>query len=174
MTEDQLCELFAEKVKDVPQFTAWLLRLTKFAPYASHARLLHDEQMSIRPRNRWWRHWWCNAPGLTKQGRETDIFMVFEVTEPIPFRFALHVENKLGNGRFTDGQAQDYSVRASAMTDRADYLNHTDFTTILLAPKKFVDRFPIESEQFDVFLSYADVSTWIPQFKHECISSRKL
>jgi hypothetical protein len=164
LTEDDLCELFAERVKDSPEFAAWLLRRTKFFPYARHARLLHEEQMSIRPRKRWWRHWWCEAPGLAKSGRETDIFMVFEVERPSPFRFALHIENKLDNGRFTDGQAQDYAVRANAMTNEADYLDHADFATILLAPEKFVERFPKECGLFDAFVSYDDVAQMIPEF----------
>jgi hypothetical protein len=92
LTEDQLCETFAEGVKEIPEFTRWLLEKTKFAPYATRCHLLHHGQMAIRPRKRWWRHWWCHVPEL-RMDRETDIFMVLE-TRPDAKRLALHVENK--------------------------------------------------------------------------------
>src|SRR4051812_24161762 len=122
LTEDQLCELFAERMKDSPAFAAWILRRTKFAPFAESARLLHEEQMSIRPRKRWWRHWWCDAPGLQKTGRETDIFMVFEIDSTEPFRFAVHCENKRDTYKFGEGQAEDYEPRAKHMLQKDEYL----------------------------------------------------
>lgn len=162
LTEDHLCELFADKVTASPDFAAWILNQTKFSPFARNARLLHEQQMSIRPRKRWWRHWWCNAPGLRKSGRETDIFMVFEADA---IRFALHFENKRDDYKFSEGQAEDYEVRAAHMLQKAEYLNHSDFATVLLATSSFRARFPADCELFDVFISYEDIGTFVPEFR---------
>jgi hypothetical protein len=162
LTEDQLCEIFAEGVKDVPEFSKWLLRKTKFAPFAACCRLLHQEQMEIRPRKQWWRHWWCHVPELTK-ARETDIFMVFE-TIPGTDRFALHIENKRDNYRFNEGQAAAYGPRAKHMLGKIDFLSHTDFSTVLLAPRSFKARFEVDCALFDVFIAYEEVAHFLPVF----------
>src|SRR4051812_30696485 len=128
-TEDHLCELFSEAVKELPEFASWVLCRTKFMPYAQNVRLLHEEQMSIRPRKRWWRHWWCHVPELAKD-RETDLFLVFETLQPEPLRFCLHIENKRDNYRFNKGQAMAYAPRARHMLGKGEFLNYTDFSTI--------------------------------------------
>ncbi len=162
LTEDQLCEAFAEGVKEIPDFSAWLLQRTKFAPLAKSCRLLHREQMAIRPRKRWWRHWWCRVPELQKD-RETDIFMVFETVSDRA-RFALHIENKRDNYQFNEGQAAAYAPRARHMLGKPQFLNYTDFSTILLAPLGFKVRFEDDCALFDVFVAYEEVANYLPVF----------
>jgi hypothetical protein len=162
LTEDQLCEAFAEGVKEIPEFSIWLLEKTKFAPFARGCRLLHREQMAIRPRKRWWRHWWCHVPELEKD-RETDIFMVFEITCGAN-RFALHIENKRDNYRFNEGQAAAYAPRAKHMMGKAEFLSHSDFSTILLAPRCFKARFELDCALFDVFIAYEEAALFVPAF----------
>jgi hypothetical protein len=84
MNEDELCEIFAKRVKEIPSFAAWILLQTKFSDHANSTRLLHEEQMSLRSRKHWWRHWWCYVPELQKES-ETDVFMVLEAPGSIPF-----------------------------------------------------------------------------------------
>lgn len=160
--EDDLCRAFAEALKEQPEFASWVLARTKFATHASNARLLHKEQMSIRPRKHWWRHWWCHVPELAKD-RETDIFTVFEL--PGGARIALHIENKRDVSRFTDGQAQAYAPRARHMLGKADYLNYGDFETMLIAAVAFRNRFPSDCSLFDVFISYEEIAGFVPLFK---------
>jgi hypothetical protein len=162
LTEDQLCGDFAEGVKDVPEFMVWVLGKTKFAPLATACRLLHREQMAIRPRKQWWRHWWCHVPELGMD-RETDIFLVFEVSGGAS-RFAMHIENKRDNYRFNEGQAAAYAPRAKHMLDRPEFLDHSDFTTVLLAPRGFKERFEPDCAHFDVFIAYEEVSRFLPSF----------
>lgn len=164
LTEDALCEIFADAVRDNRDFMTWLLEQTKFAPHAQSARLLHEEQMSIRPRKRWWRHWWCHVKELEKD-RETDIFMVFEANaDQQPFRFSVHVENKRGIGKFENGQAFAYAVRANQMLNLAAYLSHHEYTTILVAPKQFADKYPADRDLFDVFISYQNLALHLPSY----------
>ncbi len=142
---------FADGVRDSPELRLWLLSETKFS-----------ERMSIRPRKRWWRHWWCVVPGLEK-ARETDIFMVFEAP-PDRHRFALHIENKRDRYKFNDGQAAAYTPRAQSMLNKPEYLSHSDYQTVLLAPSRFRDRHEAEASLFDIFISYEAVARFLPAF----------
>ncbi|MCF8469931.1 MAG: hypothetical protein K9G30_04045 [Parvibaculum sp.] len=160
--EDRLCHLFAERVKNSQEFQSWVLSQTKFGGYPNHVRLLHEEQMSIRPRKEWWRHWWCHIPELNKD-RETDIFMVFENTET-KRRFALHCENKTEGYKFSDGQAEAYAIRAKHMANKAKYLNYEDYQTVLIAPNSFREKFRTECEAFEVHISYENIAKSIPEY----------
>ena len=162
LSEDQLCEIFADGVRDSSELRFWLLRKTKFARHADECRLLDEEQMSVRPRKRWWRHWWCHVHELAKD-RETDIFMVFEVKSPFK-RFAFHVENKLANSKFEEGQAEAYKPRGRQMLNQPAYLSHSDFQTVLLAPQNFRDRNTEKADLFDVFIAYEDVAKFLSAY----------
>src|SRR5258708_1300714 len=153
-SEDELCLAFAERAKEFPQFASWILTRTKFRKHADHVRLLHEEQMNIRPRTFWWRHWWCHIPELSKD-RETDIFMVFEIEETKQ-RFALHIENKKDNGHFAEGQAEAYRIRAQHMANKMEYLSYEDFETILIAPAAFIGKYGAACNFFDTRISYEE------------------
>jgi len=162
--EDQLCSAFAEMLRRSSTFASFILGRTKFASYATNARLLHEEQMSIRPRKHSWRHWWCHVPELRKD-RETDIFAVFEVEVANSlFRFALHIENKRNVSRFTEGQAQAYEPRAKHMLGRADYLSYRDYETMLIAPIAFRKRFPSDCDCFSSFIAYEELAKYVPLY----------
>src|SRR5207302_304094 len=111
--EDRLNHLFAEMVRESLDFRSWLLRRTKFKKWQYSAHLLDEAVYLTKPRKFWWRHWWCaNIPGCGE--KETDIFLVFEI--PVTKkRFALHIENKLWNGKFTYMQAECYKARGEHM-----------------------------------------------------------
>jgi hypothetical protein len=163
LSEDQLCLALAERVKESSEFAAWLLSRTKFRRHIAGARLLHDEQMNLRPRRFWWRHWWCHIPEL-KKDRETDIFMVFEISNSNE-RFALHIENKRDNGKFATGQAEAYRIRAQHMANRSEYLNYQDFETILIAPIAFMEKYRDSCDHFDSFIPYEDIAAFIPEYQ---------
>ncbi len=161
-TEDDLCLLFAEHAKNSWEFLSWVLSQTKFRERLPHVRLLHEEQMNIRPRKFWWRHWWCHVPEL-KKDRETDIFMVFEDVES-NYRFALHIENKTYGYRFSDGQAEGYSVRAQHMANKKEYLSYNDFETVLISPSAFREKYKPKCDLFDVYISHESIAEFIPEF----------
>jgi len=89
--------------------------------------------------------------------------MVFEVISTRE-RFALHFENKRDHYKFNPGQAAAYAPRARHMLNRSEYLSHSDFQTVLLAPTSFRTRYAKESELFDVFISYEEVGQFLPSF----------
>ena len=120
------------------------------------------EQASARAAKFWWKHWWCRVPELDAE-TETDIFIVFEVAETKE-RFALHVENKMANGSFAEKQPESYAFRAEHMMRKARYLNYTDFETILISPLSFRDKNRMRCDLFDCYISYEDLSEFIPEF----------
>ena len=166
MTEDGLCRIFAEKVRTSPQFAAWIIGRSKFAQFSAASRLLYEEQVARRPKvkpQNWWRHWWCTIPGLNEQ-RETDIFLTFETTG-VPKRFAIHIENKKGDGSFLPGQAEAYFPRAAFMLNQWKYLDCSDFETILIAPSNFVQFNKSQCGLFGCQLSYEEIGDFIPEFR---------
>jgi len=159
-SEDMLSRLFAERMRTDVAFAAWLVGKTRFA--ASPSKLLHEEQARKRPHvsaDRWWRHWWCKIPHLGRE-RETDIFLVFGNDRQ---RFALHIENK-NAAKFLSGQAEDYEPRAKWMMNQNEYLNYSDFQTLLLAPRSVSIRYPRERACFDVHVPYEALAEFIPEF----------
>ena len=161
ISEDILCRIFAEKIRDSKEFSDWILSQTKFGARA--ATLLHEEQIWRRPKvkpENWWCHWWRKIPELSQE-RETDIFLVFEDSANGE-RFALHIENKQ-DAKFSPGQAEDYEPRARWMMKMPRYLNYSDFQTVLIAPKMLK-----ESDQraslFHCFISYEDIGCYVPEF----------
>lgn len=167
LSEDALCRIFAETVKDVPDFKTWLLTKTKFRERADGAILLWKEQIAARSRvlpERWWRHWWCYVPELDFQ-RETDIFLVFETgSGEKARRFALHIENK-PRGTFNPGQAAAYLPRARHMMNRTRYLSYKDFETVLLAPMSVRNKYQPDCARFDVCIPFEEIATFLPEYQ---------
>jgi len=74
-----------------------------------------------------------------------------------------------GRGQYTtdhnvDGQAAAYASRAKHMLGKPEFLSHTDFATVLLAPEPFRDRFGPDCSLFDVFIAYEEVAMHLPAF----------
>lgn len=89
--------------------------------------------------------------------------MVFEIANNQK-RFALHIENKKSNGRFLEGQAEAYRVRAQHMANQAEYLNYEAFETILIAPRSFITKYGASCGFFDSIIPYEDVARFVPEF----------
>jgi hypothetical protein len=166
ISEDELCRVLADKLRDSSEFGAWFLTHTKFEHLARNVKVLFEEQRKNRfsAKAPWWRHWFtskCLCTGCFG-GRETDIFVVFEAIET-KARFSLHIENKTLNSRFTVGQAEAYAVRAKCWAGQKRFLNYTDFATVLIAPKAFRERNP-NTDFFDSFISYEELAKVLPEY----------
>ena len=159
--EGELDLAFASKMEESGEFRSWVLERTKFRDFSSSATLLHEEQGKDRPV--WWKHWWCRIPELGEE-RETDIFLVFEIADSGK-RFALHIENKKGNGKFLEGQPEGYEPRARYMMNEEKYLSYSEFETVLIAPSTFRGKYKDKCDLFDIFISYEEIATLIPEFQ---------
>lgn len=161
-TEDQLSGAFANRLTSSPAFNQWLLGRTKFRSVLPDARLMHTEQSASRSAMHWWRHWWCTVPGLGES--ETDIMAIYERSNKK--RFALHIENKLRNSRWSSKhQAQAYHARATFMMGQPRFMNYDDFATIIIAPYIFLDRWKTEVSKFDTLIPYECIVQFVPEFK---------
>ena len=161
VTEKALDGAIEEKFKTSHPFVTWFLGKTKFSD-------THATYHWSRSNNPWGRvAVTIQDPktGLKKKivrDSETDILVVFESKDKE--RFALHIENKLANGSFTEYQPELYSQRARTWLRNEKYCSYTDYETILIAPQKFRDRWTKESQLFDQFISHEDISKYIPMF----------
>jgi hypothetical protein len=99
---------------------------------------------------------------IIKREGETDVLAVFETSSRR--RVALHIENKLAGGKFTEYQPELYAARAAAWTGHPKYENYEDWETILMAPCSFHERFPAECSKFDRFVAHEELAAFIEEF----------
>jgi len=164
MTELELDQAFSQKLSSSRHFCKWVLQQTKFNVLSEKFILLDKEQALAKPKKKpenWWRHWWCKLADGSES--ETDIFAVFGLPDTTK-RIALHIEDKPPHGKFTPNQYINYSKRALFMANKPQYMNYSDFTTILLAPQSFLDKHEEQVTYFDCLISYESVATIIPEF----------
>lgn len=159
--EKDLDKILDDGFKNSELFTKWFLSKTKF----SNLCLSYKWSRSDHP---WGRFTFeVEDPETRKKvevnrDSETDILVVFENNSNK--NVALHIENKLANGKYTQYQPEFYSKRAEAWRNKEKYGNYTDFETVLVAPIEFyADNFEA-SQNFDKFVSYEEVGILLPEF----------
>jgi hypothetical protein len=150
VTEKELDRLFAAKFGACPDSRRWFLERTKFSGRQCRVLLLRAD------------HPWYQSKKTGVQS-ETDILIVLEdgATQE---RFALHIENKLANGRYTPNQPQLYLERAEDWRDDPRYGSYDEYETVLIAPHVF-HRGNIErSAPFHRFVAHEEIAAFIPEF----------
>lgn len=155
------CALAAE-LETNPDFVEWLISQTKFS---SCGAKFH----SCRANHPWGTH---PFPGIdsvtgeiitTKRQSETDVLLV--VSDRNGRLLGLHIENKVGAGKFTDLQPEMYAHRAAHWIGNPRYGGYADFDTVLLAPEAFRQRHASQAALFGCFISHEAVSQHIPLFR---------
>ncbi len=149
MDELALDHCFWNALSTWQTFLAWLISKTKFL--GRPLSLVRDEK--------WHQRWYRNPE--TKEESETDILVLLEDTETSE-RLALHIENKPPHGQWRRNQPENYQIRAE---NRMGPLRYTSYQTVLLAPSKFIVKHRPEAAHFELWLSYEDVSMYVPEFK---------
>jgi len=160
LNENDLDKILENRFKNSELFSTWFLSKTKFS--------------KLTPRYKWSRSdnpWGrftveivnedTGKKEVITRDSETDILVVFESEKE---NIALHIENKLANGKFTQYQPELYSKRAKAWCNNNKYGNYSDFETILVAPVKFYKNNFLASQHFDKFVSYEEIGILIPEF----------
>jgi hypothetical protein len=161
-TEKQLDLALDGEFKNNPAFCRWFLDRTKF--------LQHDGRYCSSRSNHPWGPIPCSLSNpvtgridTTIKESETDVLVVFEASTGE--RFALHVENKIGMGRFTLLQAELYPQRAAHWAGNPKYGNYREFETVLVAPRVFYERNEVAVKQFfHRFVPHEDFAAFIPLF----------
>lgn len=161
-TEKELDRALAQELECNPGFLEWLISQTKFADCGARF-------VSCRANHPWGSH---PFPGVdpdtgenttTKRQSETDVLLV--VSDRDGRLIGLHIENKIGMGRFTDLQPEMYAHRAAHWLGNPRYGAYVDFDTILLAPEAFRQRNALQAGVFGCFISHESVGQHIPLFR---------
>jgi hypothetical protein len=172
ISELELDRAFADRLAASSDFLRWVLKQTEFRELADDVILLHREQAEAKPAKKpenWWRHWWCRLEDGSES--ETDIFLVLKIASSQE-RIAVHIEDKPPHGKFTPGQYLNYKRRAEFMANKEQYMNYSRYTTMLLAPRSFIEENEDKVKHFDSLLSYESVSTYIPLFANSLQEAR--
>ncbi|WP_086774782.1 hypothetical protein [Vibrio coralliirubri] len=163
-TEKELDAVLNNAVETNPDFLRWFVHQTKFR--------------SGRYKYLWSRsdHPWgtidferldpaTNGTVYERRQSETDILVVLEGQDG--GRVALHIENKLSDGHFTEYQAEMYSQRAKQWMNKEKFKSYTDFQTILIAPQFFYNNNIEKARLFDCYISHEDIGTYLAEFALE-------
>ena len=162
-TEKDLDKALDEGFKHSSEFSKWFLSKTRF----SKLNATYNWSRSDNPWGRFTFDVDKKENGKIEQitrDSETDVLVIFE--DELNNKFALHIENKLANGKFTQYQPEFYSKRAEAWANNEKFGNYTDFETVLVAPIEFYKNNFRASQYFDKYVSYQEVAILLPEFSN--------
>lgn len=161
--EKELDQALEAALRDSPEFLAWLVAKSKFEGCA--------------PQYLWSRsdNPWCRVRVLlpdTDTGElqpveregETDVLLVFSFQADAR-RFALHIENKLASGHFTNYQPEVYAARAKHWLRNEKYGNYEDWDSLLVAPRAFYEQNMIDARKFGAFVPHEEIAQYLPLFQ---------
>jgi hypothetical protein len=160
--ERQLDKIIELAFETQPAFSEWFLSRTKFSSR-------NAQRCFSRSNNPWCRMTIKITDPVTGEVREetleseTDVLVVFQDTSA-GSKFALHIENKLVNGKFTHLQPDLYHPRAQRWIADECYGGYSEFATVLIAPQVFYERNIGECVKFDHFVSHEDIARHLPEF----------
>ncbi len=160
-TEKDLDQVLDKNFINSREFTTWFLSKTRF----SDVNAVYQWSRSDNP--------WGKVPltilnsetGETEtiiRECETDVLVVLQTNDHQSI--ALHIENKLANGKFTPYQPELYRERAKLWLNTEKFGNYSDFETVLVAPLEFYRNNFNEAQHFDKFISYEEVAILLPEF----------
>lgn len=159
-TEKEFDLALAAELERNPAFLSWFLSHTKFATSGASFH-------SCRANHPWGTHpFRCTdavgAESLHLRQSETDVLLLLK--ESNGRIVALHIENKVGLGKFTKDQPEMYAQRAAHWIGDQRYGGYEDFDIVLAAPQAFVLRYAAQAEIFPVFVSHESIGQHIPLF----------
>ncbi|WP_449427763.1 hypothetical protein [Rhodanobacter umsongensis] len=160
-TEKELDAALEKAFKEDEAFAQWFLARTKFA----HRGAKYFWSRSDHP---WGRipyatiNTQTGASEISLKESETDVLVVFQAQDE-EF-LALHIENKIGSGKFTALQPELYAPRAEHWKGNPKYGAYTDYQTILVAPRIFQERNKFQAHIFDCFIAHEEIAGFIPLF----------
>lgn len=161
-TEKELDRALAEELESNPRFVDWLVSYTKFSGCGATF-------VSCRTDHPWGTHPFPRVDPIngesiiTKRQSETDVLLV--VSDQNGQLLGIHIENKVGAGKFTDLQPEMYAHRAAHWIGNPRYGGYVDFETLLLAPVAFRLRNASQAALFGCFISHEEVGQHVPLFR---------
>jgi hypothetical protein len=162
-TEKELDLALAAELEFNSAFLQWFVTQTKFADCGAVFR-------SCRANHPWGSHPFPSTDAATGERAstlrqsETDVLLI--VSDRNGQLLGLHIENKVGAGKFTELQPEMYAHRAAHWIGNPRYGGYADYETVLLAPEVFQRRNKAQAALFGCFVSYEEVGQFIPLFRH--------
>jgi hypothetical protein len=160
-SEKELDLALASALESDPKFLDWLVSHTTFSGLGA---TFH----SCRSNHPWGTHPFPAKDALTGEPvsstrqSETDVLLIVRDREDR--LLGVHIENKIGSGKFTQLQAEMYPYRAAHWVDNPRYGGYVAFDTVLLAPEDFRQRNAAQAALFGSFISHESVAHFIPLF----------
>ena len=159
--EKELDQAFEDALKGSRPFADWFLAQTRFGKHRGQLAWCRSNYV------------WGAVPvphfnpvtGETEtviRESETDILAVYELEDST--RVGIHIENKVGLGKFTPNQPDFYEPRAKAWVGLKRYGNYSQWTTVLIAPQAFRNRSALECAKFQTFIPHESIGFYIPLF----------
>jgi hypothetical protein len=149
-------------------FLNWLVERTKF-------RGREIALLSCRSNHPWGSHPFpsidpqTNQVTTSKRQSETDVLLL--ICDKSGSRLGIHIENKLGTGKFTNMQAEMYRHRAAHWIGNPKYGAYSEFDTVLLAPRAFAERHPSQAALFGAFISHEELVQFVPEFGNSTLKA---
>lgn len=161
LKEKALDHKLALALRDNTEFRMWFLSKTKFAGRTAQCVLARSDYpwttVTLESRN----EETGELEYIRRQG-ETDVLVVFQ--DETGRRFALHIENKIHGGTFTQYQPEGYPERAKKWIGHEKYGNYTEWEAVLVAPLEFRNRVQDKLSFFGALISHEEIAEHIPAF----------
>jgi len=160
-TEAQLDTVLAEALADRGEFSKWFLARTRFKQEVAQC-------VFCRSDNPWSRVQFelpkpvSGELELLSKDCETDVLAVYETTNAR--RLALHIENKVAGGTFTQHQARLYQERLLQWKNRPKLGSYSDATSVLVAPESFFEQHRRDAETFETYISHEELASRLSVF----------
>jgi hypothetical protein len=159
-SEKELDLALASELEHNPAFLSWFLSHTKFAgsEVSFHA---------CRANHPWGTHPFRHTDGSgaeSVQSRQSETDVLLLLKEQNGRIVAVHIENKVGAGKFTNNQPEMYAQRAAHWVGNPRYGGYEEFDIVLVAPQEFVSRNSEQAAIFPVFVSHESIGQHIPLF----------
>lgn len=160
-TEKELDKALAKALEHDPKLVSWIVSKTKFAGRDVEFRSCRSDYIwGVHPFV--FRNQETGVEESTSRESETDVLLLLNDGDRV---VALHIENKLGGGAFTQLQPEMYPQRAEHWKNDKKRGGYADFDTVLLAPLVFKERNAEQAALFGCFISHEDIAAYIPEFK---------
>ena len=159
--EASLDTALAEALFPHSELATWLLAQTRFRDEVAECVFCRSDNpwstVRIERQNPV-----SGEPEVLSRQCETDVLAVFQTTDGR--RLAVHIENKLASGSFTEMQPELYRERLQQWKNRTKLGEYSDATSLLVAPQAFYERFKTQAQVFEAFVSHEELAERIPAF----------
>jgi hypothetical protein len=162
-TEAALDEALAIALKEDREFAKWFWSRTRFSSEQAQCVLVRSDNpwsvVKLADPN-------ADVVGSLEEVRrqcETDVLAVFETQGGK--RVALHIENKLADGVFTELQPELYRARLTQWRMKPRLGMYAEATSVLTAPLAFYERHRTGAGLFEAFVSHEDIAVHLSTFR---------